>query len=304
MFLALLAGAALVPASAAHARQAPPDGWRQLAQATVPGSAVSSAPVLLGGTLNAGTYWLVVTGEVDIAPKPPENSTVIDGVYCVRAGYCTVGQPKPLLIVQRYGTSGQSSDYYETFGQSNVNGAYRYLPADPDHVYAQAITMKPSLHLGMWIGDTVPEDNAGSYTVTLFGPPPPVLTPVSSDPAVAPVGPTATASTGGTTATLPKTVGIGKGIAFFPIRVFSARPPRGIVATLIQGGRIVSMFRIRLTTRRALLKVPLRKLRAGPAIVTYRVFRSVPGRDPVGRFIRQRFVAVKIPPRFSASRGR
>jgi hypothetical protein len=119
------------------------------------------------------------------------------------------------------------------------------------------------------------------------------LTPVVPDPKVAKIDPDPTkASTGGTTANLPNTVGLNPKVKFVPVRVFARVPPRGIVITVLQRNRIVSYFRFRLLTRRKVLRVPRGSLRPGFALITYRVFRSRPGVQPVGRLIKQKFIAV------------
>ena len=116
---------------------------------------------------------------------------------------------------------------------------------------------------------------------------------VVSDPRVARVDRSPVrATTGGLTAQLPNLVGLGARVAFLPVPVSRRSGPRGVLVKLLQNDRVVSSLRTRLTARRAVFRVPLRRLRPGLATLTFRALRSPSDTRPVGRLITQEFVAV------------
>jgi len=158
----------------------------QSTETVVPGTAhVHNGPLLPGVFEKGKSYTLEISGTVDISPSA---SRQIDAVYCIFSAVGTsCNPPYAVCGVQLTWYRGSTYSHYTLFG---CPAGGPPLGLQESHVYTETIVppFDAMIRAGVSGYDTGPEDNTGSFTVKVTGPPAaptlPKPTPASAQPAL------------------------------------------------------------------------------------------------------------------------
>jgi hypothetical protein len=141
----------------------------QTSEITVPGSAYTHDGPLLPGVFEKGkTYTLEVSGTIDVAP--PDGGQLWDAVYCYKIPFGTPCEPpRAVCGLQLTWFRGTTYSHFSVFG---CPGAGQLpIPYQGSHVYTETIVPPFDAMIRVGVGDTVPDDNTGAFTVRVTGPP-------------------------------------------------------------------------------------------------------------------------------------
>lgn len=177
---AVVAGAVSLPGAgfaAASASSAEPSG-KLLETLTFPGTAhVHNGPLLKTAFAAGKEYTLVISGVVDLNPSA---SYQVDPAYCFSCNPLL-----PLPLVQLTWFRGSTYSHWTSFARAPIR------PYNPAHSYEEKI--KPGFDARLRVGvggfETAPQDNTGSFTVKVYGPPPTAAAPPPKEKKVGPIVP-------------------------------------------------------------------------------------------------------------------